>query len=87
MKNAAIQIRASDETKALLNRAASIRGQSLSEFVVQSARKEAETAIIDQQVFLLDDKQWGHLMAILDAPAEPNDRLIKTMRAKAPWDQ
>ena len=86
-KNTAIQIRASDETKALLNRAASIRGQSLSDFVLQSARREAEETILDQRVFVLSDEKWDELMAILDAPPAPNEKLRELMRRKPAWER
>lgn len=41
-KDDVIQIRTSAETKAILNRAAGLRGQKLSEFMLESARREAE---------------------------------------------
>ena len=85
-KNTAIQIRASDETKALLNRAASIRGQSLSDFVLQSAQREAQETILDQRVFVLSEEKWDELMAILDDPAPPNEKLIELMRGKPVWE-
>ena len=46
-KDDVIQIRASAETKAVLNRAAALRGQKLSEFMLDSARRQAEEAILD----------------------------------------
>jgi uncharacterized protein (DUF1778 family) len=48
-KDDVIQIRASAQTKALLNRAATLRGQKLSEFMLESARREAEDTILDQR--------------------------------------
>ena len=41
-KDDVIQIRASVETKTILNRAAALRGQKLSEFMLDSARRQAE---------------------------------------------
>ena len=43
-KDDIIQIRAPAETKAMLNRAAQLRGQKLSEFMLDSARRQAEEA-------------------------------------------
>ncbi|MCA3346450.1 MAG: DUF1778 domain-containing protein [Roseomonas sp.] len=48
-KDDVIQIRASAETKALFNRAAAMRGQKLSEFMLQSARQNALERIFDQR--------------------------------------
>ena len=55
-KDNVIQIRASAEAKAVLNRAAALRGQKLSEFMLQSARRQAEETILDQRTFFLDDE-------------------------------
>jgi uncharacterized protein (DUF1778 family) len=55
-KDNVIQIRVSAEAKAILNRAAALRGQKLSEFMLQSARRQAEETIVDQRTFFLDDE-------------------------------
>ena len=52
-KDDLIQIRASAATKAILNRAAAMRGQKLSEFMLESARARAEETILDQRLFRL----------------------------------
>ena len=46
-KDDVIQIRTSAETKQILNRAAGLRGQNLSEFMLKSARRQAEETIIN----------------------------------------
>ena len=50
-KDDVIQIRASAEAKAILNRAAAIRGQKLSEFMLECARRQAEDTIFEQRTF------------------------------------
>ncbi|GAA0527444.1 uncharacterized protein (DUF1778 family) [Rhizomicrobium palustre] len=86
-KDDVIQIRASAETKALLNRAAQLRGQKLSEFMLDSARREAETAILDQRVFFLDDEAHTAFLAMLDAPPKPNAALKKLLSRKPAWER
>lgn len=81
-----IQIRASAETKAILNRAAALRGQKLSEFMLDSARRHAEDVLLDQRVFFLEPKAYDAFLALLDAPPGPNPQLAELMRRKAPWD-
>lgn len=80
-----IQIRASVETKAILNRAAAGRGQTLSEFVLDSARRRAEDSILDQRVFFLDAKAHEKFLAMLDNPAKPSKALRARMRRKPSW--
>ena len=85
-KDDIIQIRASAETKAILNRAAALRGQKLSEFMLESARRHAEEALLDQRVFFLEPQAYDAFLALLDAPTEPVPNLAKLMRRKAPWE-
>jgi uncharacterized protein (DUF1778 family) len=85
-KDDVIQIRASAETKAILTRAAALRGQKLSEFMLDSARRRAEEALLDQRVFFLDPEAYDAFLALLDAPATPDARLVELMSRKAPWD-
>jgi uncharacterized protein (DUF1778 family) len=86
-KDDIIQIRAPAETKAMLNRAAALRGQKLSEFMLDSARRQAEEAILDQRVFFLDTKAHEKFLALLDAPAKPREALRKLMARKPAWQR
>ena len=60
-KDDVIQIRASAEAKAILNRAAALRGQKLSEFMLESARRQAE-----------DEKSDGRYPTFADKEPEPD---------------
>jgi uncharacterized protein (DUF1778 family) len=84
-KDDVIQIRASAEAKALLNRAAAMRGQKLSEFMLDSARREAEETILDQRAFFLDDEAHARFLAVLDAPPKPSAQAQARLKRKAPW--
>jgi uncharacterized protein (DUF1778 family) len=86
-KDDVIQIRASAETKAVLNRAAALRGQKLSEFMLDSARRQAEEALLDQRVFFLDSKAHEKFLAILDSPPKLNNRLKALMKRKPVWEK
>src|SRR5712691_3418407 len=50
LKSQRLMARISDDQKRLLQRAAEIRGQTLTEFVVSAARDAAIRAIVDQEV-------------------------------------
>ena len=86
-KNETIQIRTSADTKALINRAASLRGQNLSEFVLESARSRAEDTLLDQRLFILDPEAHEKLLKILDAPAKPSPRLRALLNRKPDWQR
>ena len=84
-KDDVIQIRASAEAKALLNRAAVLRGQKLSEFMLESARRQAEETILDQRTFFLDDATHARFLALLDSPPAPSAQVRARVKRKAPW--
>jgi uncharacterized protein (DUF1778 family) len=84
-KDNVIQIRASAETKAILNRAASLRGQKLSEFMLDSARRQAEETLLDQRIFFLDDRAHEKFLALLDNPPKPSKELRALMNRRPSW--
>lgn len=86
-KDDVIQIRASAETKAILNRAAALRGQKLSEFMLESARRQAEDMILDQRMFFLDAKAHEKFLAMLDEPAAPSIALRALMTRQPAWEK
>src|SRR3546814_4294554 len=86
-KDDVIQIRAAAELKAMLSRAASLRGQKLSEFMLASARREAEATILDQRTFFLDAESHEQFLNLLDAPLEPSQALEKLMKRVSLWNR
>jgi len=82
----AVNLRVRHETRALIDRAAQAQGRSRSDFMIEAARRAAEDAILDQTVILTDRESYDRFVAILDRPPEPNDRLRKLMRTRAPWE-
>jgi uncharacterized protein (DUF1778 family) len=86
IKTDVIQIRAAAETKALFNRAAALRGQKLSEFMLESARQQAEETILDQRLFHLDEVAYGRLIDLLDNPPPPSPETKARFGRKAPWE-
>jgi uncharacterized protein (DUF1778 family) len=85
-KDDVIQIRASAEAKALLYRAAALRGQKLSEFMLESARRQAEDTILDQRTFFLDDDAHARFLALLDAPPRKSAKAGARLNRKPPWE-
>ena len=86
-KDDVIQIRASAEAKAILNRAAALRGQKLSEFMLDSARRQAEETILDQRTFFLNDEAHARIFVLLDSPPKPSSEIRARLSRKAPWEK
>ena len=82
-----INLRASAEQKALIDRAAKRLGKSRTEFVLDTMREASENVLPDQRLFGLDEAAFDVFKAMLDAPAEPSDGLRRTLTTPAPWSE
>jgi uncharacterized protein (DUF1778 family) len=50
-------------------------------------RRAAEDALLDRTVFSVSPGAYAEFLERLDAPAQPNACLRRTMQAVAPWDR
>jgi uncharacterized protein (DUF1778 family) len=82
-----INLRASADQKALIDRAAARLGKTRTEFMLDCAREAAENALLDQRLFQLDDEQYAAFVACLDAPVEPTEALRKILTTPSPWER
>lgn len=80
-----LNIRISAEERGLIDQAAKARGTNRTDFILDAARRAAEDTILDQTLVSVSPKAFAEFLARLDAPAEPNDRLRRTMRTPLPW--
>lgn len=83
----AVTLRIHEDGCALIDEAARIQGRSRADFIIEAARRAAEEAILDQRVIMVSQESYDHLLAALDRPPVADERLVKLLRAKAPWDQ
>ena len=81
-----INLRADRATRTLIDRAAAQVGKNRSEFMLEAARREATAVLLDQRLFLLDDKAYARFLAALDQPPAENRRLRRLLCTKAAWD-
>ena len=82
-----INLRASADQKALIDRAAKRLRKSRTEFVLDTMREASENVLLDQRLFCVDPMVFDAFEAALDAPAEPNDGLRRTLTTQAPWNR
>lgn len=81
-----LNIRADPKRRDLIDRAAEAVGKSRSEFMLETACKEAESVLLDRRYFALDEAQFQAFLARLDAPA-PSAKLVELLNTKAPWEK
>ena len=65
-----LHLRIAPAAKILIRRAATLRKDSLTDFVVRSSREAAEAVLAEQTRFVLPKAQWLAFNAALDAPAK-----------------
>ena len=81
-----INLRADHTKRALIDRAAERVGKNRSEFMLEAACRQATEVLLDQRLFLLDEKAYKRFTDALDAPPSENKRLKRLMMSKAPWE-
>jgi uncharacterized protein (DUF1778 family) len=67
--------RPTSDQKALFERAASLEGQSLSEFMRQAVEERAKSVIADHERIVLTEQAREIFFSALINPAKPNDKL------------
>jgi uncharacterized protein (DUF1778 family) len=81
-----INLRADHTKRALIDRAAARAGKNRSEFMLEAACRQATEVLLDQRLFMLDEKAYKRFTDALDAPPAENKRLRRLMISKAPWE-
>lgn len=85
MRDAAINLRALPEQRELIDQAAALLGKNRSDFMLEVACERAQSVLLDQVFFGLDDQKFREFTALLDAPAQPNEGLARLMQVNTPW--
>jgi uncharacterized protein (DUF1778 family) len=86
-RESTIHIRAPRQTKELIDSAASVVGKSRTEFILDSARKDAIDVLLDQRLFVLDPDQYDAFMKALDNPPPAGARLKALMKRRPRWQK
>lgn len=83
-QNSRVSLRVRADRKALLRRAASIRQCSLTDFVVETAIRAAEETIEQAERVVLSERDSLLVMAALENPPAPNEKLRRAAQALPP---
>ncbi|MBS0271787.1 MAG: DUF1778 domain-containing protein [Proteobacteria bacterium] len=85
-RNVVINLRANRSQRELLDRAAHLLGKNRSDFLLETACREAETVLLDQRLFVLDESAYHAFLELLEAPISPNEKLEALHETRAPWE-
>jgi uncharacterized protein (DUF1778 family) len=72
-----IEIRLQPEAKELIQRAAEVRNQTLTQFVLTTLAEEAGKVMAEYEQTVLSDRDRDTFLRLLDAPPKPNRALKK----------
>lgn len=82
-----INLRIEANTRRLIDDAATILGKSRTEFMIESARRQAIDVLLDQRLFMLDPGRYDAFLYALDNPPAPGPRLRALLRRVPAWQR
>jgi uncharacterized protein (DUF1778 family) len=80
-ENERMNLRIKPEVKARLVRAAALRHTDLTNFVTQTALREADAVIAAAEVLKVSDRDYARVLDLLENPPKPNDKLRAAIAA------
>jgi uncharacterized protein (DUF1778 family) len=82
-----INLRIEPGTRRLIDDAAAVLGKTRTEFMVESARRQAVDVLLDQQLFALDAARYDAFVRVLDNPPPPGPKLRALLRRVPAWQK
>ena len=80
-----INLRIEANTRQLIDDAAAILGKTRTEFMIESARRQAIDVLLEQRLFVLDSVRYDAFMNALDTPPAPGPKLRSLLRRVPAW--
>jgi uncharacterized protein (DUF1778 family) len=80
-----LNLRVPSTVRNLIDRAAESMGITRTDFILGAARRAAEDRLLERALVSVSPEAYAEFLSRLDAPPQPNARLIKTMQAASPW--
>lgn len=86
-KKGSINLRIEADTRRLIDEAAAAVGKTRTEFMVESARREAIDVLLDRRLFALDPDHFDAFARALDDPPAPGPKLRSLLRRTPAWEK
>lgn len=80
-----INLRIETGTRQLIDSAAAVLGKTRTEFMVDSARRQAIDVLLDQRLFVLEPDRYDAFMDALDNPPAPGPKLRALLNRTPAW--
>jgi uncharacterized protein (DUF1778 family) len=82
-----INLRVGAQTRQLIDDAAAVLGKTRTEFMIESARRQAVDVLLDQRLFSLDPERHDAFLRALDNPPAPGPKLRALLRRIPAWER
>jgi uncharacterized protein (DUF1778 family) len=80
-----INLRIESHTRQLIDNAAAILGKTRTEFMIESARRQAIDVLLDQRLFVLDPERYEAFIDALDNSPAPGPKLRSLLSRVPAW--
>ena len=81
-----ISMRLPEADVAMIDRAATLRGRSRTDFVRDAAVRAAEEVVMEQSLIRMSPQGFAGFIEVLAAPAAPVPEMVELARRPAPWE-
>lgn len=81
-----IAMRMPEADVAMIDRAASLRGRSRTDFVRDAAVRAAEDILMNHRLIRMGQSAFDDFVAALSGPAEPVAEIVELIERPAPWE-
>lgn len=81
-----ISMRLPEADIAMIDRAASLRGRSRTDFVREAAVRTAEEVVMENRLIRMSPAGFQAFMAVLAAPAVAVPEMVELAKRPAPWE-
>lgn len=82
-----INLRIDASTRQLIDDAANALGKTRTEFMIETARRQAVDVLLDQRLFSLDADQFDAFTQALENPPAPGPKLRALLKRKPAWER
>ena len=79
VKNDRVYLRTTREQKDLLRRAADLRHQQTTEFVLKASLDAAEEVIAQEERIIMSERDFAHFVELIENPKPPTQQLQEAM--------
>jgi len=86
-KDDRLDLRLTSEQKRLLQHAANLKGETVSDFVIGSAMLSADEVLLDQRLFSFEPEAFDQLLARAEDVEKNKEAIDKILAISPPWQE